>query len=134
MKKIINEDAAVTLEMLEEALAFAVAMGWRPKEHGEESEARQMAHTMIPTAAIAKRQMLAATVAAFRPAVARLVSRMAPPEHRAEAEQVGLIGVLVALGKHSPIDLNFEDVAIATARDEIRAWLNAGTVWRKVTA
>jgi hypothetical protein len=56
---------------------------------------------MNTTTAAARMQLRTRVVTAYRPDVARLVRRVVSnPKHRAEAEQVGAIGVLLALEKY----------------------------------
>jgi hypothetical protein len=82
-----------------------------------------------------RRRLQAAVVAAQRSRVAEAAREMVPPEHRAEAEQVGLIGVLLALEEHAPeTGRPFRLGALDMAKAEIRAWLDAGTHYRKRAA
>jgi DNA-directed RNA polymerase specialized sigma subunit len=69
-----------------------------------------------------RRRIQAATVAAFRPEVERLVEEL-PARRRREAEQVGLIGVLVALEKYDAArGIAFATLAQAEALRELARW------------
>jgi hypothetical protein len=85
-----------------------------------------------------RRQIQAAVIEAHRGHVAALARRMVPTQHRQEAEQVGAIGLLLALEKYDPTPRQghstspvFWSYAFTFARDEIRAWKANGVYWRK---
>jgi len=77
----------------------------------------------------------AAVVEAYRPRVRALVRRMAPAEHRSEGEQVGLIGVCVALERFDAARAQdgFWPFAMRFARGELEMWLGRGVYWRGPT-
>jgi len=78
-----------------------------------------------------RRHLQASVVAANRENVAALVRRTVAPRHREEAEQVGAIGILVALEKHDPSGrVPFRRLALQHARGEIQAWMDHGVFWR----
>jgi hypothetical protein len=87
----------------------------------------------------ARRRLQTAVVLAFRDRIAALVRGLAPREHRAEAEQVGALGVLVALEKYDPGRKEYEpekgsyfwNFARSIVLDEIQRWMDQGVYWRK---
>ena len=85
-----------------------------------------------------RRRLQAAVVAEYRAKVSAFAARYVSADHRAEAEQVGLIGLLIALERYEPSLLVDDRVAVffwsfasRFVRDEIRAWLDTGVYWRK---
>jgi DNA-directed RNA polymerase specialized sigma24 family protein len=86
----------------------------------------------------ARRRIQAEVVDAHRDAVARIVRTLvASPLYREDAEQAGLIGVLVALEKYQPGLMGedrggaFRHFMFTYVRHEIQQWLNTGVYWRK---
>ncbi len=77
-------------------------------------------HYRDATTPTERRRIRAAVVDACRPHVARLVRRVVPRKHRDEGEQVGAIGVLIALEHYTPArGRTFRAVALSAARREI---------------
>lgn len=78
-----------------------------------------------------RRRLATAVVLAYRPHVARLVRKTVPAKHWREAEQVGEIGLLVALEKFDPErGAPFWALAKQWVRHEIQKWLYVGVYWR----
>ena len=80
-------------------------------------------------------------VKAYRAHVASAARRYVAPEHRADAEQAGALGVLVALEKYDPSRLGAHRVggdrggafwffAATHVRNEIQKWKDVGVSWR----
>lgn len=87
-----------------------------------------------------RRRLEEAVLIAYRPQVARFVRRRVHEKHWQEAEQVGLIGLLVALQKYDPIPRpGFEEptpfwfFAMAWVRKELQRWVSLGVYWRPST-
>jgi hypothetical protein len=85
----------------------------------------------------ARRRIQAEILDKYRPHVRWFVRKTIGPQHREEAEQVGCIGLLVALERYEPaklgVDLGgaFWFFAARCVRDEIRRWEDVGVYWRK---
>lgn len=84
-----------------------------------------------------RRRLQAAAVEAYRDRVSRVVRRLVPgAANRPEGEQVGAIGILVALERvdASRVDSRFSFWAFAYpyVRYEIQRWLDVGVYWRRV--
>jgi DNA-directed RNA polymerase specialized sigma subunit len=84
----------------------------------------------------AKQRFRIEVVAKYAPLAAAYVRRYFAPEHRAEAEQVAAIGILVALEKWDPTrprvnEDAFWGFATLYVRDELRKWADVGIRWRK---
>ncbi|HXB26786.1 MAG TPA: hypothetical protein VNV25_18815 [Gemmatimonadaceae bacterium] len=78
-----------------------------------------------------QRQLQALVVAAHRAEVAAVVRKIVPSKHWEEAEQLGALGVLVALEKYDPKTGSdrvggFWNFARRHVRREIRKWLDDG--------
>lgn len=74
----------------------------------------------------AKRKVQAEVVAKYRPRVRDLVRELVSDASRwEEAEQVGLIGALIALEKHSVISPTFGARVEEEVRVELQDWLRA---------
>src|SRR5580693_1631945 len=78
-----------------------------------------------------------AVLMAYRTHVAGFVRRFVHnPAHRPEAEQVGLLGLLVALEKYDPSLLGadrgarFWSFATLHVRYEVQRWMDVGVHWR----
>ena len=88
---------------------------------------------------VARRQIQAAVVKAYRSRVRSYVRRRMAPRHWEEAEQVGSIGVLVALEKFESgrmgVDRGaaFWRFAFLYVRHEIQRWVSSGVHWRPST-
>lgn len=81
-----------------------------------------------------RRRLQAKVVELYRLRVVALAHRAVPREYWREAEQVGLIGLLVALEKFDPEGKHdFWYLASTAVRDEIRTWRDTGIYWRKDT-
>jgi hypothetical protein len=81
-----------------------------------------------------RRRIQAAVVEAYRGRVSALVRRSIPAEHREEGEQVGAIGLLVALEKYDPtLGAPFWHVAQLWIRKELQRWTSHGIHWRPNT-
>lgn len=84
-----------------------------------------------------RRRIQADILDKYRPHVRWFVRKTIAPQHREEAEQVGCIGLLVALEKYEPTKLGedkggaFWFFAARCVRDEIRRWEDVGVYWRK---
>ena len=85
-----------------------------------------------------RRRIQAAVIEAHRPHVAALVRRLVPAEHREEGQQVGALGVLVALEKYDDGIAGpdrgkkcFWGFAYLYVRDELQRWIDVGVNWRK---
>ena len=75
-------------------------------------------------------------VVAYRPMVAGQARRMAPPRHWEEAEQAGMVGLLVALDRYDDPTpdrgaKSFWGFAVLYVRDEIQQWMDRGVRWEK---
>jgi DNA-directed RNA polymerase specialized sigma subunit len=84
-----------------------------------------------------RRQIQTEVVSTYRPHVARMVRGTVAPRHREEAEQVGLIGLLVGLERFDPERATGPDVGAAFwtfarghVKDEIQKWMDHGVYWR----
>jgi RNA polymerase sigma factor (sigma-70 family) len=64
--------------------------------------------------------------------IRRLVRRMLrDPQHWAEGEQVGALGVIVALGKYDPDrGVPFWGFAVRVVENEIDKWMDCGVRWK----
>lgn len=89
---------------------------------------------------VARRRIQAQVVEAYRAHVASYVRKHVAQAHSKEAEQVGVIGVLVALEKYDAgivcavggdRGAAFWNFARMYVRDEIRRWLDVGVFWCK---
>ncbi|HZU85615.1 MAG TPA: hypothetical protein VE987_21955 [Polyangiaceae bacterium] len=81
-----------------------------------------------PDHAARYQRIRAAIVAEWRPRIEALVAGL-PEAQRAEAAQVALIGVLVALERWEP-GRSFEPAAWMQIAEELRLWSRATKAWR----
>lgn len=80
---------------------------------------------------VARRRIQSEVVTEYRNRVASYVRRRLAPRHWQEAEQVGLIGLLVALEKFDASrGIAFWFFAVTYVRDELNAWMGHGVFWR----
>lgn len=82
----------------------------------------------------ARRRIQGEIVVKYRGRLASYVRRHLSARHWQEAEQVGAIGLLVALEKFEPSrGVPFWFFAVQWVRKEIQRWLNHGVYWRPHT-
>ncbi len=89
-----------------------------------------------------RRRVQAEVVSAYRALVSKHVRMMVPERFREEAEQVGAIGLLVALERYDVTKATayggdrgraFWNYAKRFVRDEVRDWRDRGVFWRPRT-
>lgn len=84
-----------------------------------------------------RRRIQAAVIANYRNHVRTCVRKAVPAEHYEEAEQVGALGLLVALEQYDPKLIGpdrgaaFWWFARLIVQNEIQRWMDVGIYWRK---
>jgi len=85
-----------------------------------------------------RRRLTAEILNTYKPRIAAVVRRvLRTPQHWAEAEQVGALGLLVALREYRPAEAEadrggaFWGFARFHVMNEIQRWIDVGVYWRK---